>query len=475
MRHRGRRRAATGRWVALLTAGALVLLWSGTSGTQSSWTSGQVTNSVNSARASKLSFVHDYPSGASSCSLAGPASTTTCSGAIWSTAAASTTAATKDDTITDSSTAPAGTAMYSQGQVVSCAPVQLANAKDATNPLLPRYAVGFKANDNWSGTNAVQLDGTQSYAAAVTSEPSIPSTVLSLGGAAGYGAWFRTTSTAGGPIFAFDTDPASAAGTRDKVLYMNAAGKLGFVFDSTGKTTGLSASAYNNGTWHFAYARLSITSAVGVPISSTATLYVDGSQVASSSSLIGSSGSGYFHVGWAPISGTTYGSGLSNYFNGWVSNAVVFLGGSAPAVPSPNPASQAAFDTFSSSASHQYKLGDSGLTTFSSSIAYVAGGDPCADVTLAWTLGGSTVFAATTLKTLATSGWQPSTALAGPTPGNTQTSTTTVARAGTYDTDVAGLHLYAPVSYRVGLVSPPATGWSLTFTWSGDPSGVFTG
>jgi len=456
-------------------AGALLLVWSGTTGTQSSWTSGRIVNSTNSASATKLAFSHAYPSGASTCSLSGPSTTTTCSGAIWSTAAATASAATKDDTITDNSTAAAGTAMYSQGQVVSCGPVQLVNAKDATNPMLPRYTVGFNATDNWSGTNAVQLDGTQSYAAAVKSESSIPSTVLSLGGTAGYGAWFRTTTTAGGPIFAFDTDPASAAGTTDKVLYMNAAGKLGFVFDSGGKTTGLSASAFNNGAWHFAYARLSITSALGIPVSSTATLSVDGVQVGSSTSLIGSSGSGYFHVGWAPISGTTYGSGLSNYFNGWVSNAVVFLGGSAPAVPAPNPASQAAFDTFSSSASHQYKLGDSGTTTFATAIGYVTGGDPCADVTLAWTLGGASVFAATTLKTLATSGWLPSTALAAPTPGNTQTSTTSVVRvaAGTYDPDVAGLHLYAPLSYRVGLLSPPGTGWTLTFTWSGDASGVF--
>jgi hypothetical protein len=93
--------------------------------------------------------------------------------------------------------------------------------------------------------------------------------------------------------------------------------------------------------------------------------------------------------------------------------------------------------------------------------------------TLAWTLGGSAVFSATTLKLLATSGWLPASAVAGPTPGSTQTSVTSYVRAGAYDADVAGLHLYAPVSYRVGLISPPATGWSLTFTWSGDSGGVF--
>jgi hypothetical protein len=473
MRHRAPRRAGPTRWVGLLAAGALVLVWSGTSGTQSAWTSGVVANSANSVRSSNLSFVHDYPSSPNSCQLTGPQATTTCSGAIWPTAASSTTVATKNDTITNNSTSPAGTAMYAQGQVASCAPVQVANVKDATNPLLPRYTVGFNATDPWSGTNAVQLDGTQSYAGAVKSESSVPSGVLSLGGSAGYGAWFKTSSTAGGPILAFDTSPASAGGSGDKVLYMNTAGKVGFAFDTGGKTTGLSAGAFNNGGWHFAYARLSIVSALGVPISSTATLYVDGAQVASSSSLIGGSGSGYLHVGWAPISGTSYGSGLSNYFNGSVSNAVVFLGGSAPAVPATNPSSQAAFDTFASSASHQIRLGESGTTTFASSISWVTGGDPCAMDTLAWTLGGAAVFSATTLKLLATSGWLPASPVAGPTPGNAQTSVTSYVRAGSYDADVAGLHLYAPVAYRVGLVSPPATGWSLTFTWSGDASAVF--
>lgn len=474
MLHRARRRGAPGRWLGAAAACTLVLVWSATSGTQSSWTTGGVTNSANSAMSSNLGFLHSYPSSPNTCQLTGPASTTTCTGAIWSTAAATTTAATKNDTITDNSTAPSGTSMYSQGEVASCGPVQLANAKDATNPLLPRYTVGFHASDPWAGTNGVQLDGTQSYAGAVLSQSSIPSGVLSLGGTAGYGAWFKTTTTAGGPIIAFDTDPASAAGTRDKVLYMNTAGKVGFAFDTSGSTTGLSAGAFNNGAWHFAYARLSIVSAAGFPISSTATLYVDGAQVASSASLIGSSGAGYLHVGWAPISGTTYGAGLSNFFNGSVSNVVAFLGGTAPAVPATNPSTQAAFDTFASTATHHVKLGDSGTTTFGTSISWVTGGDPCAMDTLAWTLGGSNVFAATTLKALVTSGWLPSTALAAPTPGNTQTSVTSFARVLTgYDVDVAGLHLYAPISYRVGLLSPPSSGWSLTFTWSGDPSGVF--
>lgn len=448
------------------------LVASATTGTQSSWTSGQVRNGSTAAVTATMSFVHDYPASPDTCALSGPQTATVCSGSIWPTSAAGASPVVKNDAIADQSTVPAGTSMYAQGQVMSCGPVQLANAKDSTNPLLPRYTVDFRTSDPWSGTNAVQLDGSQSYAAAVRSESSVPSTLLSAGGTAGYGIWFKTTTTAGGPIFAFDSDPASAGGTRDKVLYMDTAGRLGFVFSAAGSTTGMTTSSYNNGVWHFAYARISVVSALGIPVTSTSTLYVDGSPLATSSTLLGASGSGYFHLGWAPISGTSYGSGLSNYFAGTVSNAVIFLGGSAPAAGA-TPATQAAFDAFASTATHQYTLGDSGTTTFDTGLPYVSGGDPCADVTLSWTAGSSSIFATSTLKALATAGW--SAAVAAPAPGASQTSLMSYARAGSYDADVSGLHLYAPMAYRVGLTSPPATGWSLTFTWSGDANAVFLG
>ncbi|MBW8750055.1 MAG: hypothetical protein JF565_01350 [Propionibacteriales bacterium] len=242
---------------------------------------------------------------------------------------------------------------------------------------------------------------------------------------------------------------------------------------ATTPMSGVSTSTYADGNWHF------VTLTIGSAVVSTSTLYVDGGSVASSGGLALLSGNtGYWHLGWGDftsIANAPTTPNLTGSLSGGFVTANTLTGAQVSTLRSS--ASASAFQTTAtgySGAKHVWMLGDSGTTTFTSTISWVTGGDPCAMDTLAWTLGGSNVFAATTLKALVTSGWLPSTALAAPTPGNTQTSVTSFARVLTgYDVDVAGLHLYAPISYRVGLLSPPSSGWSLTFTWSGDPSGVF--
>ncbi|MGY2874996.1 hypothetical protein ACVW00_002186 [Marmoricola sp. URHA0025 HA25] len=472
MKHPGPRRAAAGRLVALLATGALVLVWSGTSGTQSSWTSAQVANSANSALASTLSFAHAYPSGASSCSLTGPASTTTCTGTIWATSAASTSVATKSDTITDSSGAPTGTAMYSQGEVVSCRPVQLANAKTATDPLLPRYATTFRQTDPWGTTSAVSLSGGTAYAGEVVQT----NTGTVLGSNFSIGVWFKVASgyATGGALIGLDVSANSTASIAgDPQVWMDPTGHIRFRVAATTPMSGVSTSTYADGGWHLA--TLTISSAVV----STSTLYVDSTSVASSGGIALLTGNtGYWHVGWGDftsIANAPTTPGLTGSLSGAFVTANALTGAQVTALRSS--ASASAYQTTTTGytgAKHVWMLGDSGITTFATSISWVTGGDPCTMVTLAWTLGGSSVFATTTLRALVTSAWLPVTPVAAPTPGNTQASVTSFARvASGYDADVAGLHLYAPLAYRVGLVSPPSSGWSLTFTWSGDPSGVF--
>lgn len=58
----------------------------------------------------------------------------------------------------------------------------------------------------------------------------------------------------------------------------------------------------------------------------------------------------------------------------------------------------------------------------------------------------------------------------GATPG--QTSTITTSNDATYNTYIAGLHLYAPLSLIVNTV--PASSWKLTFTWA-DATSAFIG
>lgn len=455
----------------------LALLALGSTGTLSDWTRATVTNSSDSAAAGSVAFTHAYAS--STCS-GGPmqsAPAANCLGSPASVAAATTTPSTITDAITNNSVVPPGASMYQQVRVQSCAPVSYANSLNAANPMLPRYGVSFRTSGPWAGaTNATTLDGSTGAGGDIVAEPGVPAQLLSAGGTVGWGVWFQTTTSAGGPIFALDSAAGVGSGNADKILYMNKVGKVGFVFSTNAATTGLSSKSFNDGVWHFAYARISMTSAGGVPVSSTTTLYVDGARVASSTTLIGASlASGYWHVGWAPISGTSYGNGLPNYWQGSVSNMVIFAGGSAPAVPTTNPASQSAFNTFAASASQQWVFGDSGTSTYTGSIGYVTGGDPCTMDTLGWTLGSTTAAAAgTTLRALVTAGWVPSGGAPAPSTGSSQTATTSYARVSSgYDTDVAGLRLYAPMSYRVDFSVAQTTGWLLAFNWGADPAAVF--
>jgi hypothetical protein len=458
--------------VGVLAACLLALVWSATTGTQASWTSGVVANPTNSAAAGSLAFTHDYPSSPNTCALTGPGSTITCAGSIWPTSAAAPGAATKNDTITDSSTVPAGTAMYSQGQVASCAPVQLANAKTAADPMVPRYGTSFLQQDPWGTTSAIALTGGSGYA----DEVQQTNTGSLLGNNFSVGVWFKVVNgySTGGALIGLDDSANNAASQAgDPQIWMDNAGHVRFRVAATTLMTGVSPATYADGNWHH------VVLTIGSFLVSTSTLYVDGANVASSGGLALLTGNtGYWHLGWGDftsISNAPATANLTGVLSGAFVTANALTSGQVSTLASS--ASANAYQTTTTGytgAKHVWMLGDSGTTTFGSAISYVSGGDPCADVTLAWTLGASSVFGATTLKTLATSGWLPSTAVAAPTPGNTQTSTTSYARVATgYDADVAGMHLYAPISYRVGLVSPPASGWSLAFTWSGDATAVF--
>ena len=59
--------------------------------------------------------------------------------------------------------------------------------------------------------------------------------------------------------------------------------------------------------------------------------------------------------------------------------------------------------------------------------------------------------------------------VARPSTGASQTSTITTSRGGTYNTDISGLHLYAPISHNVQTTPTPSS-WQQTFTWAGAES-----
>jgi len=96
---------------------------------------------------------------------------------------------------------------------------------------------------------------------------------------------------------------------------------------------------------------------------------------------------------------------------------------------------------------------------------------PCGKVDVTFTFTGPAVtIAGQTLSALANNTPR---VVAAPGPGTTQTLTISTTRDTSYNTDIAGLHLYAPMTFGV-TTQPSSTAWTLAFTWS-DASSVFLG
>lgn len=470
---RGRPRFLAVALVALL---ALTVLWAGSGGTLSGFAAGSITNGTDSAVSGSVAFTHTY---SSSCSAGPRVSSVACGGVLASGLVPSSPAVTSfPDTITNNGNL-AQSQLSQSVAAASCEPAQFANSALASNPLLPRYGTTFNTSGGPLGGIAnPTLDGANpgGYAAAVSAE-SIPAPSLSLGASYGWGVWFKTSSTAGGPLMGFDSNADNSAPTNaDHIIYLDGSGHLGFGYagNSNIVTTG-STNVYNNGAWHFAYARVVVTSLLILGTASV-TLYVDGSNVASTSgiSLSGTGGlqsfTGYWHLGWAPLTSKTYGSGLSNYFAGSLSNAIVLNTASAPAPPATNPSTQSAFNTAFSSPTDQWVLTDTGTSTYTGTLPVVGAGSgttasgACKSLDLGWTFvspAGTATSASTSLFTLVTTG---ATSVSAPGAGATQTATLALAHDAAYNSYVAGLHLVVPMSSTVSVL--PGNAWVLTFSWT---------
>ncbi len=435
-----------------------------------------VSNGSDHTGTATLAFSHAYQ--ATNCSLGAAASVSvSCPGSIAPTAATPPTGTVSaTDAITSTGTLPASK-ITEQVSAPSCAPAELANQSDSANVILPRYGTTFSASSGpMTGAGYITLDGSTGYASAVVQQTQ-PNPFLALGNTYGLGIWFRSSSTAGGPLFDIATSPVNTAGGDDRVLYLNANGTLTFIQNTSGAssaktTTTPTTKSYADGSWHFAYVTMS-----AVTVLSTTTIYVDGASVGSGGgTLVGYvADNGYWHAGWAPTTVT----GLTTaYLNGSLSNFVVFDTANAPADPSvAQRASQTAFNAWaaggtSPSPTEQWELNDPGTTTFAGPYPGLTA-SPCSMVNLTWGFTNptscaasppSTTAACTTSSSLTafcTGTWQ---TISAPAPSATQTSTITVGRGTTYNTYISGLHLYAPLTWRA---QTSGAAWSLTFTWAG--------
>jgi len=455
--------------VAGLLAGAVaVLVVTGTSGSLSGWTSASVSNGTNAAANASLAFSHSYPTG--SCSLTARTSgTVSCAGSPAPAAASTGSTLTAADSITNDGTLTAAQ-LVSDFRATSCAPVKLANSKTATDPMLPRYTTSFGGSDPWGGAGAIGLSG-GAYAADVV----VTNNATLLGNDYGLGIWFKVANgySSGGPLMSLGVSPvdgSSAAGS--PMLWMDTAGKIRFRITGTlGSASGVSAAAYNDGSWHFAVLSVS----VGALLFSTPTLYVDNAAGVSTAGLTAlTGGNAYWHLGWADFTGV--GSAPAATLTGSLAGA--FATGStissATRTSLYGSASSSAYATAVlalSGIAQFWPLTDTGTTTHAGSLPVIGATSPCTMLDIGWATtspAGTVVAAGTKISTFADGTWH---TVAAPAPAGTQTSTISVSRDATWNAYIAGLRLYVPFGHRIQ-AAPGGSNWSVTFSWSSSDSVV---
>ncbi|WP_375486245.1 hypothetical protein [uncultured Jatrophihabitans sp.] len=452
------------RTATSLFLAAVALVWLSTSGTLGGFTKAYLNNTNSSARTAKLAITNSAGGSGCTATASGATVPTACTDSLYPASATTAGAAGPTNSITNSGTAPAA-AMVSSYKVAGCGVVYGANtvSAGANGIMFPRNGAAFVAGSGKFASNGLLLDGSTGYAASATAstEPTNSGSFTTKN--YGLGIWFKTTSTSASPLFSFSASPlVDTTMTSDRTLYLDAAGKIGFVPES-GKTTtpglGSGVSRYNDGAWHFAY--VAIAASI---VSYSITVSVDGKSASTGSANYPAaldSYSGYWHLGWAPK------APAAGYFAGSLAGFVVDDDGSAPTGVVATPTTY----SFDSAPTEQWNLSDSGGSFDGATVSgvytasYPSGTtNPCATVNISWTMANppATVFPGSpTLASLPSSG-----SIADPEPNTSQSSTITLSHASTISPNLAGLIIYAPI------VATYTTGsWQVSFMWNAPTAG----
>jgi hypothetical protein len=446
---------------AIAVLGA-ALLWAGTGTSLSGWTAASVANQTNNAANASLAFTHSYPTSTTCSVTARQSGSVTCTGTPSPAAQVTAGGVSAADSITNNGTLTAAQ-LVSDFRGVSCAPAKLVDSKTASDPMLPRFATGFRQTDPWGTSGSIAFSGGSAYGADVVAT----NTGSLLGGNYAIGIWFKVANgyTSGGALMSLDAsavDGTSAAGS--PLLWMDTSGKIRFRVTGTLGTSssGVSAAAYNDGNWHFAV--LSVASA----IVSTPTLYVDNASGVTTAGLTAlTGGNAYWHLGWGDFTGVS--APTSTYLTGSLAGAFVVDTSMSSATRTSlfGSASASAYSTAVLALSlidHLWMADDTGTTTYSGSLPTIGATSPCTMVDIGWATtspAGTVVASGTKLSAFANGTFHTITA---PAPGSTQTSTITLSRDATWNAYVSGLRLYLPLEHRV----QAATGgiWLSTFSWA---------
>ncbi len=236
----------------------------------------------------------------------------TCSGAPSPTSTLST-STTSSASTTLSST---GSLSAASGLVASngCGVVEFADASSAaSNPALPVAGVSLGSTMSKLASTGATFDGSTGWAETVNSFAN-PET-FSLAG------WFNTSGP-GGTLMGFSSVQTNAGSTtNDRELWIDGAGKLVWATSTNGttKTELTSATAYNNGAWHY------VVATIGAAGQS---LYVDGALAATTVTGTTSAWNytGYWTLGWGSEKSATPAwtdTPTSAYFTGTLADFAV--------------------------------------------------------------------------------------------------------------------------------------------------------
>ena len=456
--HRGARRAP---WSLALSTGllAFAMLAGGTAVTTSGWATGTVANSTDSAVGAAMALTHTY--NATTCSTTARVTAVTCAATLGTAASP---AATRTDSITNNGTV----AVTQQVTGASCGPVAFANASSATDPLLPRNGVAFRASDKWGSTSAATFSGSGYATDPIGTSGS--GVLGALQSSFSFGVWFKSADSLGGGLLSLSGSLSNGSGGPNPTLWIDQSGNVHAYVSTTlaGTQVASSGTNYADGAWHLAVV------VVSTPLAVTGiTLYVDGVSKASSGGLsLLTATTGYWHLGWSSFTGLT--APTSAYFHGSLSGGFVTQHALASATVTTLTTSASAASYQSTVASNSpisiWMLADDGVTTYAGT-SLPAGNlfDPCAKVNIAWTFTSPAAsIGAQSLKAFANGA---ATTVAAPAVSGTQALTIATSQGTGYTSDLAGLHLYVPITFKYAVGSA----WTQTMTWSGDPAEVFWG
>jgi hypothetical protein len=267
-----------------------------------------------------------------------------------------------------------GSATATAGSLTAtgCGVVSLADSAASPDPMLVRGAtITYAQSGPLTASTAIGFNGSSAFAADAQSTTYTSSSHWSEA------IWFKTSSY--GTLMGFNSSSSNNSSSEwDRMLWVDASGKVVFGVYPGSSVELTSPSAYNNGAWHLA---------VGTVTTTGMSLSIDGTQVASNTTTTyGQAYTGYWHVGWDNESSGWSDPPTSLYFNGSLADAAVFPALSSAQISTLYGAgTQTAWasDLTSDGAVKAWTLGDSGTTAYTSAVPNVTP-LPCAfvDVTI---------------------------------------------------------------------------------------------